>query len=125
MSGSLGVVLRPCLLVLLIAMLNKEVTTDMMYGWGVKVFMLTSFLFFLVSLVAKQGPMKIAPISEALPPSLRAFQPLVPYVLIFVVTAAAYAFLLDAHLDEHTAPVVLPMIILLLLVYEFVVKNMF
>ena len=123
MSGSLGVVLRPCLLVLLIAMLNKEVTTDMMYGWGVKVFMLTSFLFFLVSLIAKQGPMKIAPISEALPPSLRAFQPLVPYVLIFVVTAAAYAFLLDAHLDEHTAPVVLPMIILLLLVYEFVVKN--
>ncbi|RLU00253.1 TRAP transporter large permease subunit [Ketobacter sp.] len=123
MSGSLGVVLRPCLLVLLIAMLNKEVTTDMMYGWGVKVFMLTSFLFFLVSLIAKQGPMKIAPVSEALSPSLQAFRPLIPYVLIFVVTAAAYAFLLDAHLDEHTAPVVLPMIILLLLVYEYSIKK--
>ena len=123
MSGSLGVVLRPCLLVLLIAMLNKEVTTDMMYGWGVKVFMLTSFLFFLVSLIAKQGPMKIAPVSEALAPSLQAFRPLIPYILIFVVTAAAYAFLLDAHLDEHTAPVVLPMIILLLLVYEYTIKH--
>ncbi|HAG96757.1 MAG: C4-dicarboxylate ABC transporter [Pseudomonadales bacterium] len=123
MSGSLGVVLRPCLLVLLIAMLNKEVTTDMMYGWGVKVFLLTSFLFFAVSLIAKQGPMKIAPVSEALAPSLQAFRPLIPYVLIFVVTAAAYAFLLDAHLDEHTAPVVLPMIILLLLVYEYTIKH--
>ena len=123
MSGSLGVVLRPCLLVLLIAMLNKEVTTDMMYGWGIKVFLLTSFLFFLVSLIAKQGPMKIAPVSEALAPSLQAFRPLIPYVLIFVVTAAAYAFLLDAHLDEHTAPVVLPMIILLLLVYEYTIKH--
>ena len=123
MSGSLGVVLRPCLLVLLIAMLNKEVTTDMMYGWGIKVFLLTSFLFFLVSLIAKQGPMKIAPVSEALAPSLQAFRPLIPYVLIFVVTAAAYAFLLDAHLDEHTAPMVLPMIILLLLVYEYTIKH--
>ncbi|WP_158643572.1 TRAP transporter large permease subunit [Ketobacter alkanivorans] len=123
MSGSLGVVLRPCLLVLLIAMLNKEVTTDMMYGWGIKVFLLTSFLFFLVSLLAKQGPMKVAPVSEALMPSLNAFRPLIPYILIFVVTAAAYAFLLDAHLDEHTAPVVLPMIILLLLVYEYTIKH--
>jgi len=123
MSGSLGVVLRPCLLVLLIAMLNKEVTTDMMYGWGVKVFMLTSFLFFVISLFARQGPMKIAPVSEALGPCLQAFKPLIPYALIFVVTAAAYALLLDAHLDEHTAPVVLPMIILLLLVYEYTIKH--
>ena len=122
MSGSLGVVLRPCLLVLLIAMLNKEVTTDMMYGWGVKVFLLTSTLFFLVSLIAKQNPMRVAPVSEALMPSLQAFRPLIPYILIFVATAAAYAFLLDAHLDEHTAPVVLPMIILLLLVYEYTIK---
>ncbi|MGC1510952.1 TRAP transporter large permease subunit [Ketobacter nezhaii] len=118
MSGSLGVVLRPCLLVLLIAIFNKEVTTDMMYGWGVKVFILTSTLFFLVSLVAKQGPMRVAPVSEALAPSLAAFKPLIPYILIFIVTAAAYAFLLDAHLDEHTAPIILPMIILMLLVYE-------
>ena len=55
-------------------------------------------------------------------PSLQAFRPLIPYILIFVATAAAYAFLLDAHLDEHTAPVVLPMIILLLLVYEYTIK---
>lgn len=123
MSGSLGVVLRPCLLVLLIAILNKEVTTDMMYSWGIKVFLLTSTLFFLVSLIARQGPMKIAPVSEALSPSLAAFKPLLPYIAIFVLTAAGYAYLLDAHLDEHTAPIILPMIIIFLLVYEYLIKD--
>ena len=38
MSGSMGVVLRPCLLVVIIAALNKEVTTDQLFGWGVNVF---------------------------------------------------------------------------------------
>ena len=41
MTGSLGVVLRPCLLVVLIAALNNEVTTDEMFGWGKYVFALT------------------------------------------------------------------------------------
>lgn len=123
MSGSLGVVLRPCLLVLLIAVLNKEVTTDMMYGWGIKVFLLTSTLFFLVSLVARQGPMKIAPVAEALPPSLQAFKPLLSYIAIFIVTAMLYAVLLDAHLDEHTAPIILPVIILVILMYERVFSK--
>ena len=123
MSGSLGVVLRPCLLVLLIAVLNKEVTTDMMYSWGVKVFLLTATLFFLVSLVAKQGSMRIAPVSEALPPSLAAFKPMLPYIAIFIITAMLYAVLLDAHLDEHTAPIILPVIILAVLMFERVFSK--
>ena len=118
MSGSLGVVLRPCLLVLLIAVLNKEVTTDLMYNWGSKIFILTASLFFLVSLVAKSGPLRVAPVSEALKPSMDAFRPLIPYVLLFVGVAAVYAFGLNAHLDEHSAPYVLPVIILSLLCYE-------
>lgn len=118
MSGSLGVVLRPCLLVLLIAVLNKEVTTDMMYGWGSKIFLLTAGLFFLVALIAKRGPMKVAPVSEALVPSLEAFKPLLPYVLVFVLVALFYAFGLNAHLDEHSAPYLLPVILLGFLMYE-------
>jgi len=118
MSGSLGVVLRPCLLVLIIAVLNKEVTTDMMYGWGVKIFMLTSTLFFVISLIARQGPLRVAPVKEALGPSIDAFRPLVPYIVLFVVVAAIYAYGLDAHLDEHSAPFVLPVIILALLAFE-------
>ena len=123
MSGSLGVVLRPCLLVVLIAMLNKEVTTDMMYGWGIKVFMLTSLLFFLISLVAKQGSMKIAPVSEALGPSLASIKPLLPYVIIFCMMAFSYQMLLDAHLDEHSAPYILPIILLVLVCYEHLIGN--
>lgn len=118
MSGSLGVVLRPCLLVLIIAVLNKEVTTDQMYGWGVKIFMLTALLFFLVSLVARQGPLRVAPVSEALMPSLQAFRPLIPYALLFTLVAVIYAFGLDSYLDEHSAPYILPVIMLALLAYE-------
>ena len=39
MSGSLGVVLRPCLLVVIIAYLNREVTTDQFrLGWQKSLF---------------------------------------------------------------------------------------
>lgn len=118
MSGSLGVVLRPCLLVLLIAVLNKEVTTDLMYGWGSKIFLLTASMFFLVSLFAKRGPLTVAPVSEALAPSLAALKPLIPYVLVFVLIALFYAYGLNAHLDEHSAPYLLPVILLGFLMYE-------
>ena len=52
MSGSLGVVLRPCLLVVIIAALNNAVTTDEMFSSGLKVFSLSLFFlfFFLFSL---------------------------------------------------------------------------
>ncbi len=123
MSGSLGVVLRPCLLVVLIAVLNKEVTTDMMYEWGIKVFMMTSLLFFLISLISRQGSLKVAPINEALGPSLAAIKPLIPYVVIFAMTAFTYKMLLDAHLDEHNAPYVLPVILLVLLSYEHFIAS--
>jgi TRAP-type mannitol/chloroaromatic compound transport system permease large subunit len=45
MSGSLGVVLSPCLLIVVIAALNKEVTTSLLYGQGVNVFLLTQRCF--------------------------------------------------------------------------------
>lgn len=123
MSGSLGVVLRPCLLVVLIAALNKEVTTDQMFGWGVKVFLLTSFMFFIISLVAKQGPLKVAPVKKALAPSLFAFIPLIPYAFVFLFTTVFYAYVMDAHLDEFSAPTILPIIVLLMLIYEKVLAT--
>lgn len=118
MTGSLGVVLRPCLLVVIIAALNKEVTTDQLFGWGVKVFILTSFLFFIISLLGKENKLKVAPISEALKPSLASFKPLVPYAVVFALVALVYALVFDAYLDEFSAPTILPVIILALLIYE-------
>ena len=42
MTGSSGVVLRPCLLIVIIAAFNKEVVTDQLYGWGFWIFLLTA-----------------------------------------------------------------------------------
>lgn len=123
MSGSLGVVLRPCLLVVLIAALNKEVTTGQMFDWGVKVFVLTSFMFFVISLIAKQGSLKIEPVSRALSPSLQAFIPIFPYAAVFGLTTLFYAIVMDAHLDEFSAPTILPVIVLLMLIYEKVFST--
>lgn len=118
MTGSLGVVLRPCLLVVIIAALNKEVTTDQLFSWGVKVFLLTSLLFFALSLITREAAIKIAPFNEAFKPSLRQASHLLPYILVFVVVAVIYAVVFDAYLDEFSAPTILPVIIIAILVYE-------
>ncbi|MDX1693570.1 MAG: TRAP transporter large permease subunit [Ketobacteraceae bacterium] len=118
MTGSLGVVLRPCLLVVIIAALNKEVTTDQLFGWGVKIFMLTSVLFLIISLLGKESKFTMAPVSEALAPSLNAFKPLIPYAMVFALVAVLYAVIFDAYLDEFSAPTILPVIILALVIYE-------
>ncbi|MCG8672010.1 MAG: TRAP transporter large permease subunit [Pseudomonadales bacterium] len=118
MTGSLGVVLRPCLLVVIIAALNKEVTTDQLFGWGVKIFILSSFLFFVISLIGKESKLSIAPVNEALKPSLSNFQPLIPYAVVFIAVAFIYGLVFDAYLDEFSAPTILPVIILALLIYE-------
>ena len=49
MSGSLGVVLSPSLLVVGIAAMNRQVTTSQLFHWGMYVFALTSTMFFLAS----------------------------------------------------------------------------
>ena len=52
MSGSLGVVLR-LLLVVVIAYLNR-VTTDELFGWGIWVFVLTATMFSLVAVTVNR-----------------------------------------------------------------------
>jgi TRAP-type C4-dicarboxylate transport system permease large subunit len=124
MSGSLGVVLRPCLLVVIIAYLNREVTTDQLFGWGGKVFILTMVLFAAVALIMNRDPNhRMAPASEALPESLRRLKALVPYALIIVGVTLFYSLALDVKLDEFSAPRVLPVMMLAILVYEFFVYR--
>ncbi|MBV1880445.1 MAG: TRAP transporter large permease subunit [Pseudomonadales bacterium] len=118
MSGSSGVVLRPCILVLLIAMLNKEVTTDELYGWGIKVFLLTLATFFFYAFITKKDPLKIASPSEALGPMGQALKLLFPYVATIGFVVITYAFLLDAYIDEFTAPIILPVLLVAVIIYE-------
>lgn len=70
MSGSSGVVLKPCLIVIIISILNKQVTTDVLFYWGAKVFLLTVFIFFCYALLIRKDPLRIAPVREALGPSI-------------------------------------------------------
>ena len=123
MTGSAGVVLRPCLLVVLIAALNKEVVTDQLFSWGVKTFMTTAVVFLGFVLLSKREKIHLAPVREAFKPFLRALVPLLPYLLIVLLITLAYFYLLNITMDEFTAPVILPLIILSLIIYEkFVVR---
>ena len=86
MSGSMGVVLRPCLLVVIIAALNKEVTTDQLFGWGVNVFLLTAVLFAAIAMLTKQGTLSIEKAAIAWPETKKALWKLVPYAILITRT---------------------------------------
>jgi TRAP-type C4-dicarboxylate transport system permease large subunit len=118
MSGSLGVVLRPCLLVVLIAALNKQVTTAQLYHWGFYVFLLTSTLFFIVSQFYRTQKVQMAAPAVAIPEMLRRTLPLIPYIIAMIMVVLAYQFLLNTKLDEFTAPVIIPVVMLLLLFFD-------
>lgn len=118
MSGSMGVVLRPCLLVVIIAALNKEVTTDQLFGWGLNVFLLTAVLFAAIAMLTKQGTLSIEKASVAWPETKKALWKLVPYGVLIGLTLAFYAIFLNAYLDEFSAPFILPVMLLVVLIYE-------
>lgn len=121
MSGSLGVVLAPCLLIVVIAALNKQVTTSILYGWGFWVFLLTSTLFLIASQVLRQQKIQIQSPAIALPASARALVPVAPYIVIWIVVAWFYGaetWGLNTKLDEFTAPVILPVILLCFVIFD-------
>ncbi len=118
MSGSLGVVLSPCLLVVIVASLNKQVTTDQLYAWGWKVYALTALLFLVAATVVSKEKWNVAPWSQAKPDLKRAVLALLPYVGVLGLILAVYYFGLATTLSEHSAPVMLPAVLLVLLVYD-------
>jgi len=118
MSGSLGVVLRPCLLVVLIAALNKQVTTSILYHWGLWVFLLTSSLFLVVSKLTSRDKTELASPKEAIPGMIQAIKPVIPYAIVVFVVIMAYKYLLNTKLDEFTAAVIMPVIMLMLVVFD-------
>jgi TRAP-type C4-dicarboxylate transport system permease large subunit len=118
MTGSVAVVLRPCLLVVMIAALNKEVVTDQLFSWGLKTFMTSIVVFFLVMLISKREKILIAPLPGAFMSSLKMLVKFLPYAAITLSIVLGYIYLLNAYLDEFSAPVILPVIILSLVIYE-------
>ncbi len=111
MSGSLGVVLRPCLLVVIVAYLNPP-TTDVLYGWGRWVFILSASLFALAVLLTRDGPLLQRDPRQALPEVLSGLRPIAGYAALFAAVVLAFWLGLDTKLDEHSAPVILPVVLL-------------
>ncbi len=117
MTGS-GVVLRPCLLVVGIAILNKEVVTDELFHWGFRVFLLSMVVFAVFAVITRKDPFKYVPLREALPPSLQLLKPLFPYLAILAGSLIFYAYVLDTYLDEFSAPIMLPVIVIAFILFE-------
>lgn len=119
LSGSLGVVLSPCLLVVVIASLNKQVTTSELYGWGFWVYLLTSSLCVLGMLLrGGREAIRMHPAPTAAKDMGRALFALVPYGLVVAIVLAAYHFGLDVRPDFNWAAIVLPVAFLFVLAYD-------
>src|SRR5690554_7963004 len=81
-------------------------------------------MFSLVAVaVNRQSQFNLAPVAEAFPASLTALRPLVPYVLVMVAVVLFYRFALDVTMDEFSAPRLLPVIMLAVLVYEYFTRK--
>ena len=119
MSGSLGVVLNPCLLVVIVAALNRQVTTDQLYHWGTLVFLGSACLFcFVVWLDERRWLPENLDARKALSESLNATRALIPYVLIFIGTILAFWLILDLKFTDNTAPLILPIIMLGMIILD-------
>ena len=123
MSGSLGVVLRPCLLVVLITALNKEVTTTHLYHWGFYVFLLTSTLFFIVSQLHRTQRVQLQKPSIAVPLMLREIVPLLPFLAVVAAIILFYQVVLNTQLNEISAATIMPVMMILVLVFDKVLAK--
>lgn len=118
MSGSLGVVLSPCLLVVIASVLDNRVTTDQLFHWGGRVFLLTSLLFLFFVFATKRGPWRFTPQVDARRASLQALVRIIPYLAFALIAYSLYRFGLDTRIDEHSAAAILPIFLLLFLGWE-------
>jgi len=111
MSGSLGVVLNPCLLIVIVAALNKEVTTSELYGTGFWVFLMSASLFSIM--VCKlEGNWRPKPEPGAMKKALANFRPLLPHALVAAGVIGFLYMMLDLGFNEFTAPLILPLVML-------------
>ncbi|MGJ4747051.1 TRAP transporter large permease subunit [Leptospira sp. SA-E8] len=123
MSGSLGVVLPPCLLVVIVASLNLEVTTDELFHWGWRVFALSSTLFLIVSWFSRTESWKIRPEQDAFKKSFQALKSFSVYLVISIAIVLAIVLALGTHFDERTAPYILPIAMLALLFIDYRISK--
>lgn len=118
MSGSMGIVLSPCLLVVIVAALNHNVTTDELFSAGLSVFFVNIFVFAIVLFTTKQGRISFENPIKAMPEVGRAIVGVLPYIAIGAAVLLFMRYGFGAAFDEYKAPVLLPFMLLVLLVYD-------
>lgn len=134
MSGSIGIVINPCLMLMLIGAMNNEVTAsgiggvgmfdfDRIQDWGLHtagmwVMLLSASLFLLLALVINRPKMHFAPVAVALPQMLKRLVTIAPYALVIVLVLVIYAWGLDSYVNETSAPIILPAVMLWVLFYN-------
>ena len=119
MSGSLGVVIRPCLLVILISMLDsRHVTSTELFDHGLYVFWLTAFIFLGISLILAEEKFRVNSPKVAVPGMLRACVPVIPYIIIGFAVVMFYKLALDTSINEFTAPMILPLILIAMICFD-------
>ncbi|XOZ35008.1 TRAP transporter large permease subunit [Halomonadaceae bacterium KBTZ08] len=120
MSGSLGVVLNPCLLIVVVAALNKEVTTGELFGWGFWVFLLSAIIFTLiVTRSEKEWRPRVSHPRLAMKQSLKALRALIPDVILIAVIVGLFQLVLGMAFNEFSAPTILPIIMMALVVLDY------
>ena len=123
MSGSMGIVLSPCLLVVIIAALNKDVTTGELFHAGLSVFGVNIFVFAIALFVTRRVKLQCANPIVALPGMGKAFLPFLPYLLIGAAVLLALRYGLGAAFDEYSAPYLLPFVLLVLLIFDRIMAK--
>ncbi len=123
-AGSMGTMLRPCLLVVIVATVNSTITTDELFSAGAKVLLVSiSFYTLYIFLFGGKDTEKMAPLSEALPGTIKAMVPLIPYIGIFGAVVLFWNVFLGESLNEFSAPAILPIVMLLVLAYERIILK--
>lgn len=122
MSGSMGVVLRPCLLVVIVAAMNyKDVTTDELFAMGHYVFALSAAVFTIAALILffrSDAKFTRPNVGQASTDSAKAIAQLVPYVVMGGLVWAVFRYALDTKMDEHTAPSILPVMMVAIVIFD-------
>ena len=129
MSGSMGIVLSPCLLVVIIAALNKDVTTTELFHAGFNVFLVNIFVFVLViywtkheqfhwafSLDGKNNKAIFKRIGNAILPVL-------PYIGIGAAVLLLFRYGIGAKFNEYSAAWLLPFVLIVLLIYDRIMAK--
>src|SRR5690606_12955142 len=76
------------------------------------------FLFLGISLFLAETRFRVASPKVAIPGMLKAFIPVIPYIVLTLLVIAFYKYGLDTQMDEFTAPVVLPIILIVYIMFD-------